>query len=181
VSTADELLLLRDECHRYELIDGQLRRYDLAGAEHGFLASEIACLFGKFVASRKIGCALGPGTGFQIGYDPDTVLAPDAAIVRQVRINQIGIPEGFFPEAPALIVEVVSPSDTVEEVDDKIRRWLAAGVELAWVVNPRGRTVTVYRSPEDIRVLTAKDTLDGGDVLPGFTVRVGDLFAALGE
>lgn len=180
-TTADELFGLRDDGHRYELIDGDLRTYELAGAKHGFLASEISCLLSNCAIARRIGCVLGPGTGFHICRDPDTVLAPDASLVRQSRIDEIGILEGYFPEAPALIVEVVSPDDTVDELYEKTRRWLAAGVELAWVVHPGGRTVTVYRSLDDIRVLTADDTLDGDDVVPGFAVRVGDLFAALDE
>jgi Uma2 family endonuclease len=73
----------------------------------------------------------------------------------------------------------VSPDDTAEEVDDKMRRWLAAGVELDWVIYPKGRTVTVHRALDDIRILTANDTLKGELVVPGFRCRVGDLFSAL--
>jgi Uma2 family endonuclease len=111
-----------------------------------------------------------------MGSDPDTVLAPDCSFVRKERIGVLGIPKEYFPEAPALVVEVVSPGDTAEEVDDKIRRWFAAGAELGWVVYPRGRTATVYHGLDDIRVLMADDTLDGGAVVPGFRCRVGDLF-----
>jgi Uma2 family endonuclease len=107
------------------------------------------------------------------------VLAPDVSFVRKARISVSGIPKEYFPEAPALVVEIVSPGDTAEEVDDKLRRWLAAGVELGWVIYPRGRTVTVYRSLDDIRILMANDSLDGEDDVPGFRCQVGDLFSAL--
>ena len=108
------------------------------------------------------------------------MLAPDTSFVRKERIAVFGIPKEYFPEAPALVVEVISPNDTAEEVDDKMRRWFAAGVELGWVIYPKGRTVTVYRALDDIRILTANDTLDGGTVVPGFHCRVGELFTAIG-
>src|SRR6185312_2473585 len=114
-----------------------------------------------------------------IGRRPDTVLAPDASFIRKERIEVVGIPKEYFPEAPALIVEIVSPNDTAEEVDDKMRRWLAAGVELGWVVYPGGRSITVYRSLSDICVLSSGDILDGEPILPGFRCRVGDLFTPL--
>lgn len=167
--------------YRYELVDGELRKMTPGGSELGCTIFEITIPFGIYLKQHPLGRAFGAETGFLVSRDPDTVLAPDLSFVRQDRIDALGIPKTFFPEAPALIVEVVSPSDTIDEVDQKIRRWFAAGVQMAWVVNPRGRTVTVYRSLDDIRVLTSKDTLDGGDVVPGFAVPVGDLFAALGE
>ncbi|MCI0333591.1 MAG: Uma2 family endonuclease [Planctomycetes bacterium] len=179
ITTADELLHMKDDGFRYELIKGELRRMTPAGSEHGFLSNEISWLLTEHVRENGLGQVFCAETGFLIGRDPDTVLAPDASFVRKERIAVFGIPAEYFPEAPALIVEVVSPSDTAEEVDDKMRRWFAAGVEMGWVVYPRGRTVTVYRALDDIRILTAKDTLDGDAVVPGFRCRVGDLFSAL--
>ena len=70
----------------------------------------------------------------------------------------------------------MSPGDTVYEVDEKVQEWLAAGVRLVWVVNPKQRKVTVYRSPTEVAILTAQDELDGQDVVPGFRYRVGDIF-----
>ena len=78
-----------------------------------------------------------------------------------------------------MIFEVVSPSDRVSEVSDKMWRWFEGGVELAWVVDPGNRTVTIYQAVDDIQVLTEKDSLTGGNVLPGFECRVADLFAGL--
>lgn len=177
--TADQLLHMPSDGFRYELVEGELHKMTPAGSEHGFFSAEIGGLLHDFVRKNKLGCVFGAETGFRIGRNPDTVLAPDASFVRKGRIQVIGIPKAYFPEAPALVVEVVSPSDTVEEVDDKMRRWLAAGVELAWVIHPGSRMVTVYRSRTDVRVLTTDDVLDGADVVPGFSCRVGDLFAAI--
>lgn len=180
ITTADELLHMPDDGFRYELVEGELRKMTPAGSEHGFLSNEISWLLTEHVRRNDLGQVFGAETGFRLSRSPDTVLAPDASFVRKERIAVTGIPKEFYPEAPALVVEVVSPGDTAEEVDDKMRRWFAAGVEMGWVVYPGGRTVTVYRGLDDIRVLTANDTLDGGAVVPGFRCRVGDLFAALG-
>ena len=150
-----------------------------AGFQHGAIVNSLASQLDRYVASRQLGLILAAETGFLVSRDPDTVLAPDIGFVRQTRLQEIGIPKTYFPEAPALVVEVVSPNDTVEQIDTKMRRWLAAGVELAWVVHPAGRTVTVYRSKGDIRVLTEQETLTADDVLPGFECLVGNLFARL--
>ncbi len=176
ITTADELLHLPRGEWRYELIEGELHTMTPAGSEHGFIIPEISSRLWQHVRQRGLGRITGAETGFRIATDPDTVLAPDVAFVRQERLDEVGIPKTFFPEAPALVVEVASPSDTIEEVDTKIRRWLSAGVEMAWVVNPAGRTVTVYRSADDIRVLTEKDQLEGGEVVPGFSCAVSDIF-----
>ena len=179
ITTADELLHMPDDGYRYELVDGELRKMTPAGGEHGFLSNEIGWLLTEHVRRNELGQVLGAETGFRIGRNPDTVLAPDTSFIRKERIAVIGIPKEYFPEAPALVVEVVSPGDTAEEVDDKMRRWFAAGVEIGWVIYPRGRTVTVYRALDDICILTANDMLDGESVVPGFRCRVGDLFSAL--
>jgi len=168
-----------DDGYRYELIEGELRKMTPAGAEHGFLSNEIDYLLRDHVKREGLGQVFGAETGFRIGCNPDTVLAPDGSFVRKERIAVIGIPKEYFPEAPALVVEVVSPNDSAEEVDDKIRRWFDAGVEMAWVIYPRGRTVTVYCGLDNIRILTANDTLDGGSAIPGFHCSLADLFQGL--
>ena len=178
--TANELFRMpAEKSWRCELVEGELRRMTPAGSEHGVVSMEITMRLAQHVRDHRLGKVFSSETGFLISRDPDTVLAPDGAFVRQERLDEVGIPKAFFPEAPALVVEVVSPGDTVEEVDLKMRRWLTAGVELAWVVHPGGRTATVYRSTENIQVLTQNDTLVGDQVAPGFECRVADLFAGL--
>jgi len=179
LTTADELLRLPRGQFRYELVKGELHTMSPAGFEHGVIAQGIGTRLGMYVRDHDLGLVAGAETGFLIDRDPDTVLAPDAAFIRQARLDEIGLPKSFFPEAPTLVVEVASPGDTIEEVDTKIRRWLSAGAELAWVVNPSGRTVTIYRALDDIQVLTEKDTLSGDSVVPGFECRVADLFTGL--
>lgn len=179
LTTADELFRMPEDGYRYDLVEGELRKMTPAGAEHGFLSSTIDWLLRDYVKRNDLGAVFGAETGFRIARNPDTVLAPDCSFVRKERIAAIGIPKEFYPEAPALVVEIVSPSDSAEEVDDKMQRWLLAGVEMGWVVFPRRRTVTVYRGLDDIEVLSSDGILDGISVLPGFRYRVGDLFSGL--
>jgi len=96
--------------------------------------------------------------------------------VRAERVAQQKRREGYFEGAPDLAVEVVSPDDTADAIEDKVIEYLDAGTQLVWVVHPRTRTVTVYRSLKNVRVLTRDEMLDGDDVLPGFTVPVKELF-----
>ena len=181
ITTADELLHMPDDGYRYDLIEGELRKMSPPGSAHGYVAMEVSLRLADHVRRNQLGQVFAAETGFRVGRNPDSVLAPDASFVRKERVAAIGITNEYFPEAPALVVEVISPGDTAEEVDDKMRRWFAAGAELGWVMYPKSKTVTVYRGLANIRVLKADDMLDGDSVVPGFTCRVGDLFAALGS
>ncbi len=114
-----------------------------AGGEHGAVIGTLFLLLGNFVRQNGLGVVFGAETGFLIERAPDTVRAPDIAFVSRKRIPPDGIPRSYVPGAPDLAVEVVSPGDTVREVDDKVADWLNAGSEAVWVVNPRWKTVTV--------------------------------------
>jgi Uma2 family endonuclease len=129
----------------------------------------------QHVRTQQLGIVLGAETGFLIGRDPDTVRAPDIAFVRRDRIPPTGVPRTYWPGQPDLAVEVVSPNDTVFEVDEKVQEWVRAGVALVWVVNPRQRTVMVYRSLTDVAILTENDTLSGETIVPGFQCPVRDI------
>jgi len=179
ITTADELFHLTKDGYRCELWRGELKEMSPTGSDHGFVVGNLSAILGHYILKNKLGRIAGAETGFLIEQNPDSVLAPDVAFVRQERIEAIGRPRVFYPEAPALAAEVASPGDTIEEVDTKMRRWLTAGAELAWVVNPRGRTVTIYRALNDIQVLTEQDTLTGESVVPGFECQVSELFDGL--
>ncbi len=174
--TAEDLWKQADDGYRYELVKGIIRRMPPAGFEHGIRAAEIGSLLTVHVKKHKLGFVCCAETGFKISQDPDTVRALDAAFVRQAAIDEQGIPKGYWEGAPDLAVEVISPSDTYTEVDEKVDEWLIAGCAMVWVVNPRRKTVEVYRSPEEITVLRGDDILDGGDVIEGFQCRVQELF-----
>ena len=178
ITTATELLRLPRGEFRYELIAGELFTMSPAGAEHGSIAQKIGWRLAKHVEENDLGEVFPAETGFLIARDPDTVRAPDAAFVSSGQLARTEMTTAYYPEAPALAVEVVSPDDTAEAVDDKIRSWLAAGTKLAWVIYPKGRTVTVYRSLDDIQGLSEKDSLSGESVVPGFSCAIADLFPA---
>lgn len=150
------------------------------GFGHGTVEVKVGRLLGDFVDRHNLGLVVSGDAGFVLSRDPDTVLGADVAFVRKDRVAAIGVTDKYFPEAPALAVEIVSPSDTASRIDDKARRWLAAGCEMVWVVYPRGRSVTVYRSLNDVKIVTGDGALDGADVVPGFRLPLAELFAALG-
>jgi Uma2 family endonuclease len=161
---------------RTELVKGVIISYPFNDFAHGALAATICMWLGQFVFAQRLGDVLATGTGFILSHNPDTVRAPDAAFVTAERVAQAKRLEGFFDGAPDLAVEVVSPDDKAEEIDAKVLEYLEAGCRLVWVVQPRTKTITEYRSLDQVRVLTQRDTLDGADVVPGFTVPVKEIF-----
>ena len=158
------------------MVRGELMMMAPAGFRHGRIACTVAAIIRDFAQGRGLGAVLSAETGFQIGHDPDTVRAPDVAYVAIERIPQTE-PVGFFPGAPDLAVEVLSPGDPAGDVLAKVQDWLDAGCRAVWVVDPKTRTVSVYHSRRQITVLSESETLDGGEVLPGLRVAVADLFA----
>ncbi len=176
-STASELFEMRDDGFRYELVRGELRRMSPAGTEHGAIVFNLSGLLAPHIKANNLGQGFGAETGFKIASDPDTVRAADIAFVRRERIPETGIPKNFWPLATDLAVEVLSPGDTYEEVEEKVEDWLGAGVRAVWIVNPKRRSVAVYRSMTDVTRLAEADELEGGEVVPGFRCRVSEIFA----
>lgn len=176
-STASELYAMPDDGFRYELVKGELRKMSPSGSEHGAIIINISVLLAQHVRSEKLGVCFGAETGFKIASDPDTVRAPDVAFVRRERVPESGIPKKFWPGAPDLAVEVLSPGDTYSEVNEKVEDWLGAGARAVWIVDPRRRAVSIYRSMTDATSLSEGDELDGGDVVPGFRCKVSEIFA----
>lgn len=177
-TTAEDLLRMPDDGSRYELVKGELRKMPPAGGEHGAIAMDIGTSLNNHVKANGLGRVFTAETGFRISSNPDTVRAPDAAFVRRERVEEAGLVTGYWPGAPDLAVEVVSPNDTYAQVTEKALAWLEAGALMVLVLDPgeARRTVTVYRSPRDIRVLSEKDTIDGADVVPGWKLPIAELF-----
>lgn len=174
--TAEDLLRMPDDGLRRELVEGEVRTMTPAGNVHGRIAIRVAARLFQHVEANDLGVVLAAETGFKIASDPDTVRAPDVAFVLRERVEAAGDLEGYWPGAPDLAVEVVSPNDAYAEVEEKVADWLAAGTGMVVVVNPRGRTATVRLSVKDITVLGEGDVLDGGNVVPGWTLPVADIF-----
>ena len=182
--TADELedMPHRDEhgndC-RLELIRGELIVMSPTKPLHGIVCARLAAALINFVEANDLGMAFGAETGFVVERDPDSVLGADAAFVSKERLTTVDNFEKFFPFAPDLAIEVLSPSNAVREIHEKIALYFAAGSRAVWVFNPKKRTAAVYTSPSEFHTLEENDTLDGGDVLPGFSLDLSKLFANL--
>jgi Uma2 family endonuclease len=174
--TADDLWNLPSDGQRHELVKGELRTMPPSGGEHGARTNYVNVPLGAYVDDQDLGIVVAAETGFLLHRDPDTVRAPDVAFIRKDRIPPGSLPKKYIPFPPDLAVEVVSPSDTMEEVEEKVAEWLDAGTRLVWVVLPRRRIIKVYRSSTEVTILTDKDELDGQDVVPGFRLPVARVF-----
>lgn len=174
---SEELSKIPDDGFCYELVRGELRRMAPAGDEHGEIAAALTASLFVHVRSNKLGVVYAAETGFKLTSSPDTVRAPDVAFIRQERIDAVGRVRGYWPGAPDLVVEVISPSDQYSEVESKVADWLEAGSRMVVVVDPRRRKVTVHCSQSDIRVFGVGEVLEGGEVVPGWKLSLEELFA----
>lgn len=172
--TADELLALPHGYGKsYELVKGELITMSPAGADHGDIAMEIGSRLRDYVRAGRLGKVYSSDTGFVLTRDPDTVRAPDAAFVSAHRVVKT---ERYFPGPPDLAVEVISPTDSYADVEAKVTEYIAAGTRIVIVINPRNQTATVTTAAAIAR-LTIDDTLTGGDVVPGWSLPMRELFA----
>ncbi len=174
--TAEESLRTPDDGLRRELVRGEVRTMAPAGNVHGRIAMNVSTPLDQHVRTNGLGVVFAAETEFKILGDPDTVRAPDAAFVWRERIEAVGEIEGYWPGAPDLAVEVVSPSDRFAEVEEKVADWLAAGTRMVLIANPRGKTVTVRHSEREALILSEGETIEGGEVVPGRTLPVADVF-----
>ena len=175
--TAAELLELPTGMgQRYELIAGELRVMSPSGWPHGKVIGKLHTRLGSFVEKHDLGVIFGAETGFRLTSNPDTVRALDIAFIAKQNIPVVEPREGFWPGAPDLAVEVLSPGDRSGEVDEKIEAWLSAGTAAVWVIDPKLKTVTIYQSPTNVQIKVMGEQLDGGAVVPGFSCAVIELF-----
>jgi len=147
-----------------------------AGGRHGRIAFRLAQLLGAHVESNALGVVFAAETGFLIGKDPDTVLAPDVAFVSRSRFNALES-EIAYPElAPDLVAEVLSPSDRFSRVESKAFTWLDAGTKLVLIVDPENQTIHAYRSRKQIEVFERTESIDCNDAVPTWSLQVNQVF-----
>jgi Uma2 family endonuclease len=175
--TAEELEQTRLPEGLWEVIDGELIAMSPTGRLHlRPLANLFFALFG-FVRPRQLGEVLMPDTGVVLSERPLVVRVPDTGFIRAERLHDVD-DMGYFRVIPDLVVEIVSPSDRAGQVIAKALLWLEAGATVVWSVDPESEAVTIFKAGQAPRVLTIDDTLDGGEVLPGFALPLRELFAA---
>ena len=174
--TADDLLRLYSQGIRGELVRGELHRTMPTGREHGELVVNVGFLLGTFVRPRRLGVLFGSDSGIWLERDPDTVREPDIGFISAARAPSGVRVKGYSEEVPDLVVEVVSPSDSAREANERALMWKGFEVRLVWMVFPDTRTVDVYGEDGSVTTLGEGDELDGGDVLPGFSCAVREIF-----
>lgn len=168
--------LPEEDGYRVELVEGQLVREPLPSVEHAWVTMQLAGRIREHAEKNRLGLTFAE-VGFVLADEPPTVRGPDVAFIAAGNLPSEGFPRVFWRIPPDLAVEVVSPSNTRAGIREKVLEYLAAGTRLVWVVEPRSRSVTAYRSRTDVSVLKEADTLSGLDVLPGFRLRLSELFA----
>ena len=173
--TAGELLGLSSRGVRGELIRGVLHETMPTGQEHGEIVMNLGAELWNFVKPRRLGRLTGSDTGVWLERDPDTV-REHVAFFSVEKIPPGVRVRGYSETVPDLVAEIVSPGDSRRGVRDKAFMWLSHGVRLVWVVHPEARTVDVYRPGLAVSTLSDDASLDGADVLPGFSCAVSTLF-----
>lgn len=180
--TADDLWELSHQPEyadkKLELSNGSLIVMSPIGQQHGIKTNRVSFKISSFVYDRGLGEVTAAETGYVLGKTVegrDVVRAPDIGYIRAERLS-VESSERYVKGAPDLAVEVMSPNDTADEIQKKVGEYLQYGTRLVWVVFPALKTVVV-RTVEGSRTLTEKDTLEGGDVLPGFVLLLSELFS----
>ena len=174
--TAEAFWRLPESAKRRSLIRGEVVEQMPPGGRHGVLATAFGLRLGSWAAQRRAGI-VGTASGFVLARDPDAVRGPDVYLIRAERVPKGGIPEAFWTVAPDLIVEIVSPSETAEDVREKVRDFLAAGTALIWVVYPRTCEVIAHTPDGLARTFREDDRLSDAAILPGYAHTVAEFFA----
>jgi Uma2 family endonuclease len=174
VYTPEDLLAMPDD-KGYELVDGQLVERKM-GIKSTRVGTRLIYLLERFCEDHPVGWTLQAEGGYQcFPHEPGLVRRPDLSFIRYGRFPGGALPEGWSKIRPDLVVEVVSPNETVYELDDKLDDYEKVAVPLIWVINPRARTAMVYRADGTVSRLREDDELSGEDVIPGFRCRVSDI------
>ncbi len=174
----DEEFMALPEDGRYELVNGALVNMGNSGMEHGYIASNLIIFLGGLVRSQKLGVICDSSTAFTM--KTGNKRSPDVSFIAKEWLQGVKrLPRGYFQGSPDLAVEILSPRNTVEEIHDKIVEYFENGTCLVWLIHPDEQYVLVYHSPSPERLLRLEDSLDGEEVVPGFSLAVAELFAEL--
>lgn len=170
------LALCADDDGIYELIRGEVVQLTPAGEDHSEIESETFFLLRSFVKEKGLGTVWAGDAGFILEKEPYTVRSPDVAFISKARLSTPRNRKSFFPGAPDLAVEILSPTDSLKAAESKAMMYLRAGGSVVWILDPKDRSCRIYRRDEAVRVLGPEDDLDAEPVLPGFRCPVARLY-----
>ena len=173
---AEDLYAIPDDGKKYELLNGELLVSEPPFAWHGVLQARLAAALLAFAKPRRLGAVM-TESGYVLRRTPDTVRGPDVAFVRAERLLSPDSRDRFIEGGPDLVAEIVSDGDTPSEIAEKVQGYVASGTRLVWVLYPRRKQAIVHRASGIATPLWEEDSLEGGDVLPGFTMPLAELFA----
>ena len=186
VAQADVMLMTTEEflAHplsdkKAELVRGELRVTPPPGSPHAYAASNLLALLVVHVKERGLGRVFGDGAGYELVQLPRTVRVPAVSFVRSSRLPRDGAVPGLLKLAPDIAIEILSPSETASELEEKLDDYRACGTPLIWVVDPVRRTVMIVSNDAPVRWLREGDSLDGGEVIPGFVCAVAEIFEGI--
>jgi Uma2 family endonuclease len=174
--TAEEFWALPEDERKRELVRCEVVEWMPVGGIHGEIVSELLSRLRNWAKPGRHGY-VATEVGYVVRHNPDGVRAADVSFVRQGRIPETGIPEGYWNLEPDLAVEVVSPTESAQEVWENLSDYLSAGTPLVWVVYPRSQHVVVHTPDGLARTLQGSSVLENLEVMPGFSLAVNELFA----
>jgi Uma2 family endonuclease len=174
--TADDLLRLPDDNWRYELVRGKLIRRDYLGTRSGVVSAKIGAKLGRYTEEHHLGICGAAGWGFLLESAPDTVRPVSAGFVRAEQVPTNDISDGYWPGAPDLAIDILSTSDGFTYQMTKAVELLAAGARLVWLIDPDVRKAVNFRPGQMPAVVYADGELRGEDVVPGFVLRLADVW-----
>jgi Uma2 family endonuclease len=177
VWTEVELQALPDDGYIHEIVDGELVMSPKNNFQHESIFSRLYLAMATFNRQHRLGVVRGSSAGFWMNNR--NCRAPGLSFIPKARLIELGFKPNsrhFFPGAPDLVVEILSPSNTRAEIDARLRDFFASGAQLAWIINPRDECVEVCHSLTDRKLIGCGGALDGEHLLPGFQFPVADLF-----
>ncbi|MEG4504000.1 Uma2 family endonuclease [Microcoleus sp. F6_B4] len=177
--TDAEFMALNRDGHRYEIVNGELIDMGNSGAKHGYVAVILSAALFNCVSTRKLGAIFDSSTAFKM--KSGNKRSPDVSFMAKERLQGLDdLPDGFLEGAPDLAVEILSPGNTVAEIHDKLVEYFENGARLVWVIHPQEQYVLVYRSSQEPdRLLKSTQSLDGEEIVPGFSLPIAELFQKL--
>jgi Uma2 family endonuclease len=173
--TLEEFSRLPEDGNKHELSEGELVIMPPVKSLHSLVALAVLEILQAYLKQHPLGRAL-PEAAYVLSRSPLTVRQPDISVLSNERILATG-EDDYFEGAPELAVEVISPSDTADDMGIKVEQYLRFGAKQVWVVYPKRKRVHVHRPDQAMAALDQTQTLEGGDLLPGFSVKVADLIS----